>query len=649
MTWIQKLYDTYEKCDDAPQFATDPLMPMCHVLQKAHIEVVIDVSGEFRSARVLQKNEQSTPVPCTENSASRTSNDAPHALCDKIQYCASDCVQRGGRKKPYGESFSHQLEQWCSSPYAHPKAEAVLNYLLGHSLLDDLAREKVLVVENGGTLADTWDSDNPLPALFKLLLPKDGRRDQGDALLRWRVQVPGDPISKVWEDTDLQNCWVQYCASLDAKRGVDLVTGNSDVSLATKHPRGIRWPGDGAKLISSNDKKGFTFRGRFKSAEEACGVGFEVTQKAHNALRWLIDRQGYRDKASGQVFVAWDVGGKQIPDPFKNTPELLGLPSDVPEESANNPEYSGDAGQYLALQLQKLIKGYQGKLTEADNIVVMGLDSASRGRLAITYYRELNGSEFLDRVIEWHESHAWPQRYSKEVHFVGAPAPREIAEAAYGRRLNDKSGAKLRAATVERLLPCIVDGRPVPRDVVESSKQHALSARLQVRKRMDLEWWNWEKALGITCGLFRGFHREENYQMSLEGDRNTRDYLFGRLLAVADYAEEKALYLAGEKRDTNAGRLIQRFADRPGPTWRTIELALTPYKARLRAKRPSALIRLDKLLDEIFGKFQTGEFTADGKLSGEFLLGYHCQRAALWPNTSKEQVADGESIHEGEE
>ena len=90
MSWIQGLYDTYEQCAGAPQFATDPLMPMCHVPQKAHIEVVIDVSGEFRSARVLQRNEQSTPVPCTEDSASRTNNDAPHALCDKLQYCASD-------------------------------------------------------------------------------------------------------------------------------------------------------------------------------------------------------------------------------------------------------------------------------------------------------------------------------------------------------------------------------------------------------------------------------------------------------------------------------------------------------------------------------------------------------------------------------
>jgi CRISPR-associated protein Csd1 len=385
-----------------------------------------------------------------------------------------------------------------------------------------------------------------------------------------------------------------------------MVTGRT-VLLATSHPKRLRGGADGAKLISSNDTSGFTFRGRFEGAEEACGVGFEVTQKAHNALRWLISRQAYNDKASGQVFVAWDVGGKQIPDPFQNTSELLGLPSDVPEEPASNPEYSGDAGQYLALQLQKLIKGYQGKLTQTDNIVVMGLDSATPGRMAITYYRELNGAEFLDRVLAWHKSHAWPQRYPKGVHFVGAPAPREIAEAAYGRRMDDK----LRKATMERLLPCIVDGGRVPRDIVNSSTQ-------RVYNRMGLELWDWEKSLGIACGLFRGYQRKENYQMSLEEDRNTRDYLFGRLLAVADHLEHRALTVGGEDRDTNAAKLMQRFADRPSSAWRAIELALAPYKSRLRAKRPSVLIRLINCLTKLLASFRQVSLPTTGNSPGNF-------------------------------
>ena len=127
--------------------------------------------------------------------------------------------------------------------------------------------------------------------------------------------------------------------------------------------------------------------------------------------------------------------------------------------------------------------------------------------------------------------------------------------------------------------------------------------------------------------------------MALEPDRATRDYLYGRLLAIAEHIEGRALHLAGENRETSAARFMQRFADRPYSTWRTIELALGPYKTRLRAKRPSFLNEMMKQLDEVNGKFQAQDFLDDRRLSGEFLLGYHCQQQALWskPETEKNE------------
>jgi CRISPR-associated protein Csd1 len=118
--------------------------------------------------------------------------------------------------------------------------------------------------------------------------------------------------------------------------------------------------------------------------------------------------------------------------------------------------------------------------------------------------------------------------------------------------------------------------------------------------------------------------------MVLEPNRTTRDYLYGRLLAIAEHIEDRALYLAGERRDTSATKLMQRFADRPYSTWRTIELSLGPYKTRLRAKRPSFLNEMGRQLDEVIGAFTDQDFTDERRLSGEFLLGYHCQRQALW-------------------
>ena len=58
--------------------------------------------------------------------------------------------------------------------------------------------------------------------------------------------------------------------------------------LSFLQPKKIRNEGDGAKLISSNDEKNFTFRGRFSDKSQAFSIGYEDSQKAHNALKWSI-------------------------------------------------------------------------------------------------------------------------------------------------------------------------------------------------------------------------------------------------------------------------------------------------------------------------------------------------------------------------
>ena len=114
--------------------------------------------------------------------------------------------------------------------------------------------------------------------------------------------------------------------------------------------------------------------------------------------------------------------------------------------------------------------------------------------------------------------------------------------------------------------------------------------------------------------------------MGLEKENKSRDYLFGRLLAIAEKIEEIALHAAGEDRNTTAARLMQRFADRPATTWRTIELALSPYIQRLKVSRGGFLNNMQKEWDEVMGMFDSTEFNNKEPLSPEFLLAFHAQR-----------------------
>lgn len=66
--------------------------------------------------------------------------------------------------------------------------------------------------------------------------------------------------------------------------------------------------------------------------------------------------------------------------------------------------------------------------------------------------------------------------------------------------------------------------------------------------------------------------------MYLEPNRDDRDYLYGRLLALADNFEESVLRKQGVKdRPTNAIKLMSNFTAKPYTTWGTLWKQLTPY------------------------------------------------------------------------
>jgi len=271
-------------------------------------------------------------------------------------------------------------------------------------------------------------------------------------------------------------------------------------------------------------------------------------------------------------------------------------------------------------------------------------------RLAITYYRELSNSEFLECIEKWHTQMAWffleflqdtkDKKIKHSGQLVFAPNPKLIAEGCYGRKsVYDKSGkpTKFLNSIVERLLPCIVDGRQVPTDLLDSAIKRASN-------KIGMDHWEWERTLSVACALYRCYSirnsnnsNKNQYNMALETERTDRDYLYGRLLAVAEHIEETALRIAKEPRETTATRLMQRFSDYPFQTWRNIESAIVPYKSRLQANRPDILYKMKKLLDEIHEKFQSGDYEKEDRLSGSYLLGYHCQRLDLAPKKSNNE------------
>lgn len=666
MNWIQSLYETYENCqnmigvieEDEEGKEQVPLLPICHTTQKAQIEITIDARGNFRRARVVEKDEARTIIPCTEKSAGRTSGESrPHPLCDKLQYLAADYKKYGGEKKHYFESYMRLLSDWVQSG-APDKVRAIYEYVRKGNVIGDLVANRVLFADKKGKLY----IERPIPKeknapkdIFDLLPggtdPKTGKLKswQADAFVRWRVEGDGG-IAGVWNAPEIIQSWVGYYSTTKQAKSLCYVTGEESFT-ADQHPAKIRNDGDKAKLIASgksvdkegkikvDDGCGFTFLGRFTYPDQAATVSFETTQKAHSAFRWLMNRQGYvlLEKEGkglpkpGLAVVAWAVSGAKVPQPTQDSYEAFY------SELAAEEDHLADTAQEVGISLKKKIAGYRAEIGEREDVFVMAVDSATPGRLSIVYYRALKGSEFLERIENWHETCAWRHTYhaievqdekgkTKKIYipFIGAPAPTDIAEAAYGSRLDDK----LKKATIKRLLPCIVDGQPIPRDLVESVVRRA-SNREGIRNPDDRKYrgdeeFTWNKTLSIACALFRK-HRErkEKFEMALDETRTTRDYLYGRLLAIADDLEEIALYKAKEKRATNAARSMQQFSQRPYQTWKQIHEALSPYMIRLGGAH------FHKNLIAQVTNLNPEALEGNKPLTGEYLLGYYCQRQKL--------------------
>src|SRR3990172_1614952 len=213
MIWIQKLYETYESCQSMIGKVASkkevPLLPICHTTNKVQIEIVIDHQGNFKRARVVSKDDARTIIPCNEKSSGgRTSGEAPHPLCDKLQYVAKDYKDYGGNKKPYFKSYISNLETWCESKFSHQKAKAVLSYVNKGTVVKDLIDEKILIVGDDGKLLRKWEGDRKAkPAIFALFQNEGW---QADAFIRWEVEIPNDLCAKTWDDETLWNRWIDY-------------------------------------------------------------------------------------------------------------------------------------------------------------------------------------------------------------------------------------------------------------------------------------------------------------------------------------------------------------------------------------------------------------------------------------------------------
>ena len=664
MSWMQKLYRTYEYAQEHGLDDENLALPF-HMSKAVHLKVILNDKAELVGTERFDGKKQ-VPIQVTEKSSKRAgSTIASYALHDSLQYIAKTAgnyltieylskvaeKENGKKWKEFLAGTDEDKQKFADTEKAKYKDcfKFYEKQLSGWSEFGNLKEIKIVLqyIQKGSLIEDLLEKQI---FSFKDNILSAGKDDPFSLTIVWAVEISNDPHSDLWSKNSIKKQWIKYQENQSGEESEQselcYITGERDYS-AKAYPK-IE---GNAKLVSANDTSGFTFLGRFLSDKQAVALGRDVSQKAFNMLKWLIKRQGIRN--GDQVTIAWAISGKPVPSPMKDISTELdwadmenwdisavenpdeAAAQRLPENSEASHNWSVNIGRAAAQIIKKKLHGYQAELKDHEQISLIMLDSATPGRMALTYYQEFLPTDYFANLDAWIDDFSWYQRYSIEVpngkktdkrtqwRFL-PPSPYSIAETVYGKSLSDTLKKQLYA----RLLPVIAGGTSVliPEDLVRQSFQAACNPN-------GCENWEWQRNIGVACALYKGWRarhhdlsQRRTYPMSLDTQNRSRDYLYGRLLAVAENTESYALYLAGEKRATTAERYIQRFAEHPFATWRNIELALKPYQERLRnnGKDTGA-----QAIGEIMELFATDDFTRDDKLSGEFLLGYHCQKMEI--------------------
>ena len=320
------------------------LLPLHHTTVTAQIEIVIDGEGNFLDASSVYDENKLTIIPITEKSGSRTAGKAPHPLCDNLQYLAGDYGRYvKGKSDSAAECYQmymEALEKWYLSQYTHEKVRAIYCYIKKREVIHDLINAGVLVLDDENFLDKSSNIQNVT---------------QDKAFVRFIVrQKATEEVleEKSWKDRTLQASFIEYMRSLQTEKTLDYLTGKQETP-SYLHAKKMRNEGDGAKLISSNDEINFTFRGRFERKEQAFAIGNENSQRIHNALKWIIRKQGRSFdtltivawESDGIEMLSWDADTETISSGSEDDKNFDFKEKDMEEENPFEDDFLGESDE----------------------------------------------------------------------------------------------------------------------------------------------------------------------------------------------------------------------------------------------------------------------------------------------------------------
>mgnify|MGYP003394207332 CR=1 FL=1 len=637
MNIFTALYQTYLSCEESGLVDnfndlnnSAVLLPIFHTNKRSNngkdiIEITLNEEGDFLRANYLEKNEIII-FPITEASVARANDKAPHPLSDELSYITTAFSQEKS------DAYMENLGKWVhfnGEGHENVILNSIWTYLKKDTLLDDiidyLYPRSVYKVDANKIVVSVDDKNITLSS-------KD--------FITFCIETKAKRNRKVSKDKELHKNFISFVESTLDKLPKELCDISGLQTYCTKKHRGLM---GNAKLISvSNHIE--TYYGRFEDGSSVTKVGYITSQKIHNMLKYLLENTStsHTLDASSKV-ITWpsvdlqdydyDFMNEQTFSETEDENDLVSFLDDDMEEYSIKSKKAQVINDHIR---GKMLSTHATTYQDFDNLrfYVLIIDKVSNGRISVKYFREIFMGDLTNRISNWYATTNWQYGYGKYLK-VKTPSLSQIANVTYGHFNKDSKRIEmyddaLRKKTVERLLPSIVDGKKIPMDIVNKTMNN-LSKRIAYKE-------GWDTLLNTACSVLKKYkwdYKREEVTSKLDEMNNSRDYLYGRLLAVIELIETTA---TSSDKITNAEKLWATYMQSPQKTYGILIKRIRPYLDRLK-KNNKYYYYYDTLLSELTNAINDLDLSngqQNSRLNEDFIFGYYAQKKQTYTKKVKQ-------------
>ncbi|WP_101772269.1 type I-C CRISPR-associated protein Cas8c/Csd1 [Peptostreptococcus faecalis] len=638
MSLTSILLKTYENCeknnliDRSEEISYKTvLLPVYHSNKRSNgkniFQIQLDKDGKAIGGEFLpSENEISGEVkfpnyiifPVTRDSVIRTSNSTPHPLADEVQYLEPV-------KKDKKDLYINLLKSWLEYE-TYPEVKDFLNTVYKYVDSGKITQDMSKFISKGNRFE--YDDKKQELEIFEEVKGKIKKTKYDLEKVIITFEIVGFKTYKnvsVTNYKDLHRSYISFQNYLNKNYPKEIcnLTGEN-VFCSPKH----RGPDldSRPKIICGSHSE--TYYGRFDNVDNIVKIGFETSDKIHNVLKYLLENKKTSTRMSGSSdssrLLTWfsnDVGNTRETNILSENFSFSKTESD--EEHVTN-VLDGDHTKNL---LSKS-KGFYKDLNNNDSVYIAILDKVSNGRLSIKYFYQGMQIEFYKNIDEWYRSFSWyfyDKNAEKEV--FKSPNLYNLVDIVYGIESSGRvvmldNKAKLKENLIASLIPCVVEGKKIPMGMVKQSFQN-------IRNRQKYKK-TWSTVVSMSCAVLRKYnldYKKREVTTLLDLEKTDRSYLYGRILAILEYMEEKSLGDSNISRLTNIDKLWNSYINAPAKTLKILMEKERPYWNRLKKNSTGIYINMQKEIQNCVDLLSKSDDENKNKpLDEEFIFGYYAQK-----------------------